>query len=137
MSVGVDESRRDRFSLYVENFRANRCAAFCANPGDAIIFDDHIGIFQDFIALHGDDGRTAEHDAALGSLAGKFQADRNFLNVLFLFLEFLRFLLFLLVVLLFVFFCFRGVLLVFILVRVFAVSVFFLAVFLFVLRRLE
>src|SRR5258707_14895462 len=123
MGVGVDESRRDRFSLHIENFRARRCAAFCANPGDAIVFDDHIGIFQDFIAFHGHHGRAAEHDAALGSLARKFQADRNFLNVLFLFLEFLRFLLFLLVVLLFVFFRFRGILLVLILVRVFAVTV--------------
>src|SRR6266705_3139613 len=138
---------------------SNQCACASINPGvivfprtsntfaplgalpfaptrDAVVFDDNIGVFQHFIALHGDDGRSTQHDSSLGGFARQFQVNRNFLNVFFLFLEFLRFFLFFL----FVFLGVGGIL--FIFIGVFGVAVFLFAFLLFaflllVLRRLK
>ena len=61
-----------------------------ADALDAVVFDDDVGVLQHFVALHGDDGRAAQHDAALGRFARNFQVNGDFLDVFFLFLEFLR-----------------------------------------------
>ena len=129
--VRVDKSRCDCFSANVEYFRPAWSASFRTDSRDAVVFDDNIGVFQHFIALHGDDGRSTQHDSSLGGFARQFQVNRNFLNVFFLFLEFLRFFLFFL----FVFLGVGGI--PFIFIGVFGVAVFLFAFLLLVLRRLK
>ena len=131
--VGIDKSRGDGFPAHVKHFGAGWNAAPGADARDAIVFDDHVGVLEHFVALHGDNRRAAQHDGALGSFARKFQVDGDFLDVFFLFLEFLRLLLFFL----FVFFGIGGLFFVFIFVGVLGVAVFLVAVFFLVFGRLK
>ncbi len=137
--MGVNEARHYRFAAYLKYFRSRRNAAFCSHALDAVVFDDHVRILQNFITLHRHHGGATEHDRALGSFPGNFQIHRNFLDVLLLLLEFF---LFFFLLFLFIFLRVSGWCGGIFLVRVFGVGgflvvVFLIAFFLFVLRRFE
>ena len=117
--VGVDEAGRDGFAADVEDFRACWDAAARADALEAVVLDDDVGVFQDFIALHGDDGGAAKDYGALEDLARKFEVDGKFFYGFFLFFEFFRLLFGLFVLLGFVF-----------LLRVGRAGIFFVGVFL-------
>src|SRR5262249_9220943 len=126
----------DGFTFDVENFCAWRNAAAGSHALDPVVFDDDVGVLQDFIAFHRDHRRAAQNDRALGSFTRQFQINRNLLNVLFLFLE-LLWLFFFLFVLFVVFLGFGGLFLFLVLIGVLAVALFLFAFLLFILGRFK
>src|SRR5262249_30702308 len=73
MRVRINEAGSDRFSTDVKNLRASRSAASGAHTLDAIVFDDDVCVFQDFIAFHRDDSRAAQNYRSLWGLTGNFE----------------------------------------------------------------
>src|SRR5260370_23266333 len=135
----IDEARHDGSAAYVEHFGTRWHTALRAYALDAVVFDDDLGVFQNFIAFHRHDGRSAQDDCAFRCFPWEFQIDGDLLDVLLLLLQFLFFFF------LFRFFAFlrisrlrSGILLVRILgVSRFLVAVFFFGVLLFVFWRFE
>jgi len=77
VGVNVDEAGNDGFAGDVDDFGVGGdCeAAGFADGDDAIVFDEDVGVFEDVIAVHGDDASATEDGLAGGSVAGEGEID--------------------------------------------------------------
>src|SRR5258705_11919892 len=78
--MNVDEARDDGLVGHVEDFGVRRHphGGLLADGYDAIVLDDDVGVFQDFIGVHRNDARTTKNRGARWHVAGKLQIDSDF-----------------------------------------------------------
>src|SRR6516165_8853899 len=79
MRVDVDEARNDCLSRNVDDLGAggNWAAVTLADGNDAVVFDEDVGVFKYFIAVHGDDTRAAQNSLTGGGVARELETDAD------------------------------------------------------------